>query len=101
MSKHTPVPWRIRHSRLVVGNSSKLDTPICTFLAVSSGGAVLDSEARANTEFAVRACNSHEELLTALKGMVALHAPVHTVRESVEALHKARAAIARAEGGRK
>lgn len=104
--KHTPGPWTVRRSRGVMGVSVErwaIDGPpqglagrwwVCT--AESD-----EPTDEANAEFIVRACNSHDDLLAALKEL--LEDPDYQIAiggnpRAVDAmLARARAAIAKAE----
>lgn len=68
MTKHTPTPWRIdkRCSTLIVAAK---DRGICStggYSDNSINSEDLLNENKANAELIVRACNSHEALLSAL-----------------------------------
>lgn len=85
--RHTPTPWQdvaisgVRHDHdgFTVWTHWLPDQP--------------SEQRRANVEFIVRAVNCHEELIEALKAVVAV-----ADRKTVE-FDQARAAIAKAEGG--
>jgi hypothetical protein len=100
---HTPLPWRLRMN----------DSGMCNGVAVSA--TVLPPEpftgpyiaevgsSRANAEFIVRACNSHEELLAALKALTVACVSADSIEElppeiDGSLIDAARAAIAKAEG---
>ena len=93
MSKHTPLPWDIsRHSdpncavRYVVTEENGYE--VCSFFNSLE-------ENVANSEFIMRACNNHYEMLEALK---ALTADCCTLGDSIsEEEGKALDAIAKAE----
>jgi hypothetical protein len=98
--EHTPIPWEVdTHSPPHEGMKGMIcvracDSPMNSCLA-SIG---TDEEAKANADFIVRACNSHEELLAALQACI--NVPVlpdigHS-REFIDAINKAQAAIAKA-----
>lgn len=53
---------------------------------------------QANAEFITRACNSHYELLSALRDLVQADTEQSDVGLQILAIEKARAAIAKAEG---
>jgi len=67
-AKHTPIPWRIERQ------SNGLHA-VCADLAKRHGGSTpfsLATDIRvANAEFIVRACNSHADLLEALRRLEA------------------------------
>lgn len=93
-AQHTPGPWilepRSQNCRYwQIGNSDEV--PIFSILCNRT-------EAMANAEFICRACNAHEELLTALRGLLA-YADAIRVRGYGDNLEckAARAAIANAE----
>lgn len=77
--KHTPVRgWILQDDWLGIayfnpeieaGNES-IDDPRHDSVVARFDGDFNDEEAQANAEFVFRACNSHEELLSALKGML-------------------------------
>lgn len=60
---HTPVPWTVEpglRQRILAPNGEPVALP-CSGTTVSAPD---------NARFIVRACNAHEELLEALKGLV-------------------------------
>jgi len=69
--KHSPGPWKARPSKF--GKNPALTNPPGIvdgqndYVAVLGGGNVHFSNAEANAEFIVRACNTHDDLLEALK----------------------------------
>ena len=99
--KHTPGPWRVQPYNqrdasaicdlgwnLQVGSDAPMDE------------ALGEDETKANAAFIVRACNSHEELLAALKGLVPYQATWSEPAKTPygRAIAAANAAIAKAEG---
>lgn len=112
ITKHTSVPWEIGQ------RTGKYRVPIASIEALKKAGLSLEFEAlsigttsgqiaiipldesnEANAKFIVRACNTHEALLEALKAMRALKVDrwrddIFTV---VDAERAADAAIAKAE----
>ena len=91
---HTLGPWHIINSDMVVGPEGQLvadceRTPHCERPAPPT------VEAMANAEFIVRACNAHEELLAALRGLVC---ELESVNVPAPGLIHAKKAIAKAEG---
>lgn len=93
MSKHTPIPWSVDHN--------------CTsFIIDADGVTVAQVEDDADAEFIVRACNSHDDLLEALKELVKLDdegeqafVDMGIQREPEHpSIRKARSAIAKATG---
>ena len=64
--KHTPLPWKVALlGELIVGPSERV-IAACAFLADGVGG---PDEITANAKFIVRACNSHYQLVEALKNL--------------------------------
>jgi hypothetical protein len=71
-SKHTPGPWSVCNA---IGKKSEVgivaDAAPCIIAVMGNQGrGAWPQEARANAEFIVRACNSHYELLEALRELV-------------------------------
>lgn len=95
-SKHTPGPW-INDNGLVCGKNTDpvygLDMPSFDIYDASEWNGD-PTEGQENAAFIVRACNSHEDLLAACKGLVDL-LDAHSWGEG-PALRAARAAIAKA-----
>jgi len=60
MSKHTPVPWEVEDDVIVDPITKKVIVNCCE----TDYSSVINE---ANARFIVRACNSYEELLAALK----------------------------------
>ena len=74
MSEHTPTPWKAEQGagkqwNLVPHYDEYDRRAVATFIPVS-GEPRMDAEA--NARFAERACNSHDDLLAALKAMCEL-----------------------------
>lgn len=59
-TKHTPTPWRVSYRATTDGN-----------ISYRIVGVTLDSLSKENAEFIVRAVNSHEALLDAVKKTMA------------------------------
>ncbi len=74
MSEHTPTPWRLedlmpdRYVWLIVADDGADPPNLVAELTVRP-----DSEGKTNTEYIVRAVNSHADLLAALEGYRAQH----------------------------
>ena len=62
-TQHTPTPW--------LADSSGLRAGVGPILFMTTGGYTGRSTAKANAAFIVRACNAHEELVTALDDLKA------------------------------
>lgn len=119
-ARHTELPWRYAKDepagcRVEISNDAGVliaevlnfdDFPcLDQHDDVEQKCIAIDAEAQANAEFIVRACNSHDELLTALRWMVKQE--VETCAsgdcgnydcELMPSMIAARAAIAKAEG---
>ena len=73
MSGHTPLPWTTRKARPGHDRDVGIVAPGCAgviaecFEEFRAKGERHPEEAEANAEYIVRACNSHEELLEALR----------------------------------
>lgn len=110
--KHSPLPWRVGKAD---GQELSIDAPTgdptLGYAKWDGLAAVYGCDAdpesgrlvmRANAEFIVRACNSHDELLAALKGLhddIAEYARINNLGGFDNHWMKAaRAAIAKAEG---
>ena len=61
MTKHTPLPWHANGTQIIgkAGKRHQYIADVCRDVGAES--------ARANAEFIFRACNSHDELLGALR----------------------------------
>ena len=70
IEKHTPGPWVCNDECLIYGQVSSDDEPEAPFVAdcarECAAGQYTEQE-KANTEFIVRACNSHHDLIDALE----------------------------------
>lgn len=92
---HTPGPWTVREQG--DANSYALLTAnghwLISFL---QNGELMTATQRANAEFIVRACNAHDELLSALQEMLATVAGQYDSARHCRAVDAARAAIAKA-----
>lgn len=103
MSKHTELPWRSPGT--MVRDAGPAFAPIAanTLIAkVYSTAYKDDAQALANAAFIVRACNSHYELLEALKAFTFEGFTLHEVEWRVDPgtfarIKVARAAISKAE----
>lgn len=105
-TEHSPLPWQMKRAALPVDGEYDFaiyDEPHGVIAEVfGRSGTSVFPPAVANAAFIVRACNSHAELLAALKALL------HEVSESGNAYARdfgwpratdaARAAIAKAEG---
>lgn len=96
--QHTPLPWVTLDKY-----TNRQAVPIGSKIA-SSGGLAhnIFAEAHghnceANGQFIARACNSHYELLEALKDLVSVVAEIHPDADDLGGLEQARSAIAKAE----
>lgn len=58
--KHTPTPWVNRHGRIEGEDGGFWIAEVVAYYAEH------EAAQRANAEFIVRACNAHEQLVTAL-----------------------------------
>lgn len=65
---HTPTPWihNLKRDR-IESNGEKL---LVNGVALPCGNHPKSTEATANAQFIVQACNAHEELVAALKGLL-------------------------------
>jgi len=104
-TKHTPGPWWVAPSdagvlptspppAIYAGPKRKRDRQTVAYLG---GGSIHYADARPNAEFICRACNSHGELLAALRELVRI-ARTGDLDAVDAALDAAEAAIAKAEG---
>ena len=71
MDKRTPGPWTVANNGFALGILKYDDEGNYTVLARIPSYFVSDVEMKANAEFIVRACNSHDELLTACEATAA------------------------------
>jgi hypothetical protein len=109
MSEHTPTPWRADmgefppqmklepYLRSYVGPDG--ETIRVKGFALSGGNVEMD-EARANSEFIVKAVNCHDDLVAACKKLVASYDAdkgSYALSELSDALHLADAAVLKAE----
>jgi hypothetical protein len=116
MSKHTPTPWYAGRMDAVSYHAEDVESgPYKNIYVNDPNGKMhlgdrlpavvcevfgaLGADCRTNAAYIVRAVNSHEALLAALKGMVALWDRVHPGNPPLGMLtvNSARAAIALAE----
>lgn len=111
---HTPTPWHVEEQTNSVGQLLyfRVEHPgrpyrgtVCHVFPAEHIGGITESEARANAEFIVRACNSHAALVAALSVLVAAHDDQLFVCGDDDAeyagriLREAIAALADAKGG--
>jgi hypothetical protein len=70
-AKHTPTPWRLGKSGAIVCETPipEMRSDIPENQEFYGGHLVAESVTKANAEFIVLVCNSHEELLEAAKEM--------------------------------
>ena len=95
-AKHTPGPWEIRDNQEIIVREGG-----GTVRLIAQCHAGHSPERSANAAYIVRACNSHEELLQALKVLLDHTEEQYPHFESIRGINdkeKARAAIANAEG---
>ena len=101
MSAHTPGPWQVAgHGTTVDHTHERSRRPPVARCGLTHGLGPAGDEDRANAEFIVRACNSHDELLAALRELTrAWDSTQFPVSDRMDAaLKDADAAIAKAEG---
>ena len=105
MSKHGPGPWSIlffsKPERLC--DAAILDADQCTVATLPKWADEYREELKANGEFIIRACNAYDDLLAAMHNMVLAFEDlppefIANWTDRVDAVSKARAAIAKAEG---
>ena len=104
-TKHSPLPWiyEVFPAGTTIWTDEKgRSREICK---VTPRGEMRDSEGEANAAFIVRAVNSHDDLLNALKAVVERLAgwmeiadPDHVNADDRQALAEARAIISKATG---
>ena len=81
--KHTPTPYEAvglenpDNQIVYIKSDTSPDGDICDFYHVidhgeNKGHIFLKDKARANAEFIVRACNSHEDLITTIKRFLSI-----------------------------
>lgn len=97
-SKHTSVPWRLQRENLL-----KLDgIEFLPIIAIDYIGTAIgaiptgDDECEANALFIVRACNSHYELVEALKAI--MHTAESFIGKTNPTMIRAKQALQKAEG---
>lgn len=71
MSKHIPLPWAADHGCIWTTLQSHRAEWMIADLTMADEGIIHFDEAEATAEFIVRACNSHEDLLDALRDAMA------------------------------
>ena len=103
MSNHTPTPWKFKigvtYAAEIIAVSKRGKEWV---IARITGAKVGSSEAEANAEFVVRACNSHYDLLEACQEWIAERdnpSPCWVMKQQAE--KKMRAAITKATGKEK
>ena len=100
VAAHTPLPWAVSSSTMLVAPNDPRDMPVIgnliDLMGVSSIGI---NEARANAAFIVRACNAHAALVEALERMERTFAGIaHADTQAGEwAIRDARAALQHAK----
>lgn len=70
-NKHTELPWRTgeKFGRIYVGDgSAEIDVCDCRLAGINA--VACSTMIAANAAFIVQACNAHEELVEALKGLL-------------------------------
>lgn len=92
---HTPGPWMSFDSGTKV---ITCDSESLLIASLEECEVETVAERKANAEFIVRACNSHEELVEALRDLLQVIATDELIPESVSYMQQARAALAKAEG---
>ena len=92
---HTLVPWMLSDSHGLCVVSEK---GVVADLEKSRTSAESSEESRANAEFIVRACNSHDALLAACKALMTRFEHTGEAWMDDPAMVQARAVIAKAEG---
>jgi hypothetical protein len=108
-TKHTPTPWRVVNGSLIKDELMPFDRDErYTALIATTGGHATGALADANAAFIVRAVNSHEHLVAALRNLVTaseaystVHAPdsddITRMLKYADAFDKARAVLAAME----
>jgi hypothetical protein len=100
-AKHTPTPWFNDGVYVCAAGDDIYGSSVATAI---DDGLTCNSVKIANAEFIVTACNSHEELLDALKAVLSeaefliRFAPGGDKGDKSDAMLRAHAAIAKAEG---
>lgn len=99
--KHTPLPWHWAKARTMqhlhdTKNSCFAQISMPIWATVSHGENDMREQYKADAEFIVRACNSHYELLEALKHLARYEA--FSDSSWYPAIKAAQEAIAKAEG---
>ena len=90
--QHTPTPWSIGRRRWITGGN----VDIARIHSVSKIG---EAEAVANAEFIIRACNSHDALLSALEMALRMMEAEGLDEQFDGEAEVIRDAIAKAKGG--
>lgn len=107
MSEHAPTPWTIDEVRTDSGRAFRIGSG--EMLKVGKGCCIIyddypgapDNERKANAAFIIQACNAHDDLVGALRFILAFYEPGQRTLDT-EAWKRAeaagRAALAKAEG---
>lgn len=102
MKPHAPTPWRVSNeSDRIILDATGLQVASADYL--SGDIEYRWAETVANAEFIVAACNAHDDLLSALELMVSVgceFCDMDMGANGREAVEVARAAIAKARGGK-
>jgi len=69
--KHTSLPWSINTKALGLIESESAHRSCASASSYSDGSEAAHEENEANAAFIVKACNNHQKLLDAMKGLVA------------------------------
>ena len=89
--KHTKLPWETNGSCLIKGENREMVS------CFSIGGGSVDVDGKANAAFIVKACNSHYQLLEAIKDLHRAASFADYTKELDDAIIKSVAAIKEAE----
>ena len=90
MSEHTDLPWKLEECDLHEEKHIDIRMVDADFLV-----ACISDITKANAEYIVRACNSHDDLLAACKAMITdFDLGEHSIENSLKMM---RAAIAKAQ----
>lgn len=101
-SKHTPTPWRAAGQQIIAEENGYRVAVVSSPDPRARGKERMEDleYCRGNTAFIVRACNSHEQLVTALQALLPDAVGNHIGGPDTQArIDAARAAIAKATGG--
>jgi hypothetical protein len=94
--KHTPLPWHFQDEYIRADSENMDDSGNIVADVYVKPSSTHDDIMQANAAFIVRACNSHYEMLAALKGMLSIADRYTGV--CLKEIDNARAAIAKAKG---